>query len=203
MQNLLKNKSFIILSIFLILAIFPFSSSFASTHEFEDSTIITNDTYDNEYAYKFIYFIDNDTTARVCLFYSNSEIFLSGTGFTTKGNGSFKEYELTCWSRDLPSTFDFSNIDIASFSESGSTSLAYFENGNFSYSNYDIKDTDGNVVFQGAPQGTQLSQIVEQAETEKTLAEIIAILPMILVIIVGLIGLRKALAFLQKLLRKS
>ena len=51
-------------------------------------------------------------------------------------------------------------------------------------------------------QGT-LPQITQEARLEGVLQEIVEILPVVLLIIVGLIGLRKALAFLQKVLYRS
>ena len=174
-----RNKLFVILSVFLILVIFSFSSSFASTYEFEGSTIITNDTYDNEYTYKFIFFTDNETTAQAYIFYSNTEIFVDERGFTSKNNGTYRYTELSCWSRDLPSTFDFSNVDISSYTESGSTSMAYFDNGKFFYSNYNIKDIDGNLVFQVAPvtvEQVTIPEIQQVGEIPQAIAEVLKIL---------------------------
>ena len=63
------------------------------------------------------------------------------------------------------------------------------------------------MVFQQPPQvqeqATTLAPIVEEMETEKTLAEIVAILPVVLVVIVGLLAMRKAIKFLMKTLKQG
>lgn len=56
-------------------------------------------------------------------------------------------------------------------------------------------------VFMNAP--TQMATILMGAEPEKIMTEILKILPMILVVVVSLVGLRKALQMLFKLLRQS
>lgn len=90
-----------------------------------------------------------------------------------------------------------------SSSSTSDTSGFYFSGGIYGvYATQDLYDLDGNLVFQVAPQATQLAQIVEQAETEKTVGEIVAILPLILVILVSFLGLRKALSWLSALLRR-
>ena len=76
-------------------------------------------------------------------------------------------------------------------------------------SNFDVKHKYTNeVVFQKASQpivetqGT-LAKIVEGQETNKVMEEVLGILPTIIVVLIGLIGLRKAWAFLVSLLRRS
>ena len=70
------------------------------------------------------------------------------------------------------------------------------------FSNADILDANGEVVFQH-PLVTNLAPIVKGVETEKALEEVVLILPIILLIIVGLIGLRKGLRMLSTVLRQS
>lgn len=76
----------------------------------------------------------------------------------------------------------------------------------FYYSTLDVTQ-NGEVVFQQPPQVqeqvTTLAPIVEEMETEKTLAEIVAILPVVLVVIVGLLAMRKAIKFLMKTLKQG
>ena len=81
------------------------------------------------------------------------------------------------------------------------------------YSNFDILDNNGNVVFQQPPleeetpvvekQETTLAPIVEGMETKKTLAEVVGILPLIIVVVVSLVGLRKALKMLLGVLHRA
>ena len=72
-------------------------------------------------------------------------------------------------------------------------------------SNYDVKNSDGNVVFQVPPAVAQttLAPIIQEAPMEETMTEIVKILPIILIILVGLIGLRKGLALLSQTLQKA
>lgn len=65
--------------------------------------------------------------------------------------------------------------------------------------------TDGSekVFFEAPVQLTQMAEILAEAEPERTMEEILGILPVILIILVSLIGLRKALQLLFNFLRKS
>lgn len=70
-------------------------------------------------------------------------------------------------------------------------------------SNYDIYDDSNNLVFQGAPQATHLAQIVEQAKPEKTMEEIVGILPVVLITLVSLIALWKGLQAISRILYRA
>lgn len=50
---------------------------------------------------------------------------------------------------------------------------------------------------------TRLAQVVKQAGMEKTLQEVIQLLPMILVVVVSFLGFRKGLQMLSKVLHQS
>lgn len=73
------------------------------------------------------------------------------------------------------------------------------------YSNTDLCDVNGEVVFQKAPAVAQvvLAPIAQEAPLEGIVQEIVGILPIVLIILVGLIGLRKALALLSQTLHKA
>ena len=86
--------------------------------------------------------------------------------------------------------------------EQNSVSAGGMEEYVFLYSNVDLLDSNGDLVFQEPPQSS-LAPIVEGVETEKTLEEVVLILPIILLTLVGLIGLRKALRMLSMVLRQS
>lgn len=95
---------------------------------------------------------------------------------------------------------DYSDTDIYSNAD------LYQYTNNIYYSSVDISNL-GYLAFPFpvAPQEALLP-IVEQQETimkEKTLGEILGILPIVMIIIVSLIGLRKALRLLLTLLRSS
>lgn len=96
--------------------------------------------------------------------------------------------------------------DIASIrNDNNLLEVPIFRNGTYSPDYSTINTSDfiyvGNAVFCQPPQATTtLAPIVEEVETEKTLAQVVAILPIVLVVIVGLIALRKAIKFLKTLL---
>lgn len=82
------------------------------------------------------------------------------------------------------------------------------------YSNVDITNESGtSVFFPQTPlvvetpveekQEITLAPIVEKVEAEKTLAEVVGILPLIIVVVVSLVGLRKALKMLLAVLHRA
>lgn len=75
-----------------------------------------------------------------------------------------------------------------------------------SYCNYNIKDSNNNIIIQKKttvqPQGIIAPQI-QETEMEKTQAEIIQILPVVLVVLVGIIAIRKGIAMIRAFLQKS
>lgn len=70
------------------------------------------------------------------------------------------------------------------------------------FSNFTLKDKQGNVVFQPTP-AVVLAPIAQEAPLEGTVQEIVGILPIVLITLVGLIGLRKGLALLSQTLHKA
>lgn len=83
--------------------------------------------------------------------------------------------------------------------------ILYQSNGetqDFIASNYDVIKTGSNEVFFKPPQGI-LAPVVAQVTMGKVLQEILGILPIMIIILVGLIGLRKGLALLFRILRQS
>lgn len=73
------------------------------------------------------------------------------------------------------------------------------------YSNTDLCDVNGKLVFQKTPAVAQvvLAPIAQQAPLEGTVQEIVGILPIVLITLIGLIGLRKGLALLSQTLHKA
>lgn len=77
---------------------------------------------------------------------------------------------------------------------------------NHASSSFDLKDTDGNLVFQGASQealATIIRPQVEGIQLQTILQEIIQILPLTIAVVVSFLGLRKALSWLLTRLRQS
>ena len=81
----------------------------------------------------------------------------------------------------------------------------YPDNSNkFIYTNNPILDSDGSLVFQGAPLTTTvLPEIMEQVEMKEVTAEILGVLPIVLIILVSLIAFWKGLSLLSRILHKS
>ena len=77
------------------------------------------------------------------------------------------------------------------------------DKGNDEYLFRNINAYDGDILFfLGAPLST-LALIVERTETQGILAQIVAILPLILVVVVSFLGLRKAWSLLSTLLHQA
>lgn len=196
MYNLFKNKLLVILTLFIVLISFIDTGVFASSFTYylpEISSVVSESA-------SVIISLSSDGT--VYLRKAPSIIYIEEQNqFKIGNNISTSVYKLSednsSWELHLSEVTEATGSIYLTFSNE----ILYVQN----VENYSLipNMTTSEVVFQGAPQGTQLAQIVEQAETKKTLAEVLVIVPVILVIIVGLIGLRKALAFLQKLLRQS
>lgn len=99
----------------------------------------------------------------------------------------------------------FTSKGLSSYSVSEGARIGSFTLDKLVYSNVDIKDPDGNVVFQGASQPTRgtLAKIVKAETMKNPLQEILGILPLTLVVVVSCLGLRKALTWLSTLLKQS
>lgn len=70
--------------------------------------------------------------------------------------------------------------------------------------NYEIKDTTGTVVFQGALLQTKLAQITAQATKERNpMSQVVCLVPLGIFLVASFLGLRKALAILSKVLQQS
>lgn len=75
------------------------------------------------------------------------------------------------------------------------------------FTSHDILDSEGNVVFQAPTQevGSQgiIAEQTQGVQMDKTLQEILGILPVVLVVIVGLIAIRKGIVMIKTFLKKS
>lgn len=75
------------------------------------------------------------------------------------------------------------------------------------FSNCDVLDEDGSVVFQKSPQEKPLEGVIakqiQPKEMNKTLQEIVGILPIVMIVVVSYLALRKALKMLSTLLKQS
>lgn len=162
---------------------------------------IINSEYYNSYE---MIFVNNSNTCYDVFFIEHDEdlyFYITDSG-NISSNKSFNCVHLTYSHDDLSllGTFEGENIYVDNWrnnvSSSDSTYDLYLKNVSL-YT--DVNKTD---FFLKAPVGT-LAPIVKKVETEKTLEEVVLILPIILLTLVGLIGLRKALRMLSTVLSQS
>lgn len=231
LKNILFSKPVcFIFIVFCVLILFSFNKSYAtestSTTETTTSTTTTSptslvvsdsdflDCFDialkdfNDNGYKLTHYLsfiemNLDNTFTIELFWTDFDKFnyyiTSGGYFAIErplSRGVYK-FSLVDGSFSLYS----SNIK-TSTSSTGSTSLNTASD--LLYYDLDVYDEDG-VLFLKKNQPVQLKVLpeVEGLNLGQVMKEILGVLPVILIILVGLIGLRKALAMLFRILRKS
>lgn len=107
----------------------------------------------------------------------------------------------------------FSNDDLYKISDISyyrDTSTVYgapFDNlEQITYCNFDLKDNDGNVVFQGASQElatTMISTQITSVDFSQVLAEVLQILLIALPVVILVIALTKAISLLFQVLRNA
>ena len=115
-------------------------------------------------------------------------------------------YFNTVYSLSKIPLYTLQDFDRAYSCSSPFSNPAKWQTGKNTMSTFDLKDDDGNVVFQGASQealATIIRPQVEGIQLQEILQEIIQILPVILVVIVALIAIRKAIHLLLRVLRNS
>ena len=201
-------KSKIILMIIMIgIILMPCSQVFASENEYnftgidgEEYTVPLFPESDFEHS-----FIVKDDDGTLFLFLFSGSLTVSGysgagTRFQFSSKDSYSYYSLTdgSWFK-YGNSGEYGLIDCTVL-VSCNDLLKDLERIN------NIKGEEAESFFFNpkVPVGTGiLAPVVEPTGMETTLQEIIQLLPMIMLILVGLIGLRKALAFLLTFLRQS
>lgn len=135
-------------------------------------------------------------------FYVSSELTESNEHYTfrwVRNNGSYSSYSF-----NPSSDTDWVFANTSSYNPVDSFSSKYQP---LLYNNYDILDEESNVVFQAPTQevGTQgiIAEQTQGVQMDKTLQEILGILPVVLVVIVALIAIRKGIAMIRISLKKS
>lgn len=200
MKNFLTHKFLPIMAVFMLVIFTLCTSCFAIEITNSNNEKITLPEFDSllestGYSHYFIVKSSGGVYPLDCYFlylFNNCSYNSSTSTFSCYGNFYTCDGDFTRWS--LCNSNKSNSISPSGVGASTNYSIYITDS--------DIYDTEGNLVFQVAPQATQLAQIVEQAETEKTVGEIVAILPLILVILVSFLGLRKALSWLSALLRR-
>lgn len=216
MKNILQNKFILIIAMFIVFICISTSCFAVSSFNYNDNTFLITHYPDdgNQYHIIFMGFESNKNI----LFTSSSPMYCSKensvSGSLNRVIGSdLKEYYFSYSSEDHIIT-DFKYVTDRFHNDNPLQSGCY--NGykpvylRFADFDYTVVET-GEVLFQHAPQTeteveqkqTILAPIVDQKETDKTLQQILGILPIVIVVIISLIGLRKALRFLLTQLRQS
>lgn len=212
-KNFFTNKVIAILSIFAILITCVCSSAFA--YDIGVSKDITYKIPDDlsSHAFKWIYsgvyrYNDSGCTAYTFIFTSDSPISIE-LGEKTNTNDMVRQnitlhsdseiYFVwnsvnTSYKKDYlnaPYFSDFTNSEIYEYSKKSSFVRYYCdaEKTSYGYSNFDVKNIDGNVVFQRAPQAVEQVKIpaIQQAkEIPQAMTEVLKILIPIGLVIFGI-----------------
>ena len=85
----------------------------------------------------------------------------------------------------------------------GSPLTKTFGNRIIIYNNYDILDSDGNVVFQKAPIKVSFIDTMKTVKMGATMTTVVSLIPLLILLLASLMGFRKAWAWLSKVLRKA
>jgi len=183
MQNILKNKILIILSIFLILIFNLYTFCFAADVTIEDTNYQLSDFVSSYYNKSIVMYRFNET----CFF-----LFLSDTPLVIdKSNAVVTNLDNTEFYKSFGYKVDISSmllLDKSSFSFLKTFSdnpLRYA--GNILYSTTDVYDTEGNVVFQGAPQPkVELMKATQVEEIPQQITRVVLIVLPIFLLIFGI-----------------
>lgn len=176
-----------------------------------DSSVLPEEVYsgmfdtDKEYfeSYSYYCLLFDDTNNVYALIYTESPMTITnnGTGlkFQTENGGRYNKliYSSGSGVYRVDSTLDLSS--------NFSNTVKNISNYSFISANFDVINSSTGEVLYSLPKGNPeiLAPIMENAGTEKTLSEVVGILPIILVVIISFLGIRKALKFISTLLRRS
>ena len=143
-------------------------------------------------------------------YFSNSNFYISSSGnnyfLGTLDGSAFYRYYIVKDSNSDNYIYNLSN-----FTANGSSTFSTLNSGssfsiNNIYSNADIYDSSSgeNVLFQAPPHQVEgiIAEQTQGVQMDKTLQEILGILPVVLVVIVGLIAIRKGIQFLMVRMKK-
>lgn len=190
----------------------------AYTFDYDNHTITyDNKTYkinDDIFSKKYICFTSNGGLS-ISVFCSDYPFYVDGSAhsstsdkcYTVRSYDENKFYYYTFSSSNMHNVLPYlQSWDLSHYFTSVGVSSSYKFGPEYTYlSNFDIKDENDEVVFQGASQvlATQIKTQVQGIQLQEVIQEIIQILPLIIVVVVSFLGLRKALSLLLTLLRRS
>lgn len=207
-NNKIFNKFYMIIPgvLFIVLLFVMTTGSFANS----DITFYNGNTYSLP---DFSSYVENKD---YCIFYGTNKnmglqfilVPYDSSSYSIKVEKSAGFYSLRLSNRFDIIKYNYYCCSLGSSSWSqGQTSdySGYYFNGGIVdfLTTKDICDQNGDVVFQKAPQATHLAQVVEQAKPEKTMEEIVGILPVVLITLISLIALWKGLQAILRILYRA
>lgn len=207
-NNKIFNKFYMIIPgvLFIVLLFVMTTGSFANS----DITFYNGNTYSLP---DFSSYVENKD---YCIFYGTNKnmglqfilVPYDSSSYSIKVEKSAGFYSLRLSNRFDIIKYNYYCCSLGSSSWSqGQTSdySGYYFNGGIVdfLTTKDIYDQNGDVVFQKAPQATHLAQVVEQAKPEKTMEEIVGILPVVLITLISLIALWKGLQAISRILYRA
>lgn len=207
-NNKIFNKFYMIIPgvLFIVLLFVMTTGSFANS----DITFYNGNTYSLP---DFSSYVENKD---YCIFYGTNKnmglqfilVPYDSSSYSIKVEKSAGFYSLRLSNRFDIIKYNYYCCSLGSSSWSqGQTSdySGYYFNGGIVdfLTTKDIYDQNGDVVFQKAPQATHLAQVVEQAKPEKTMEEIVGILPVVLITLISLIALWKGLQAILRILYRA
>lgn len=206
----MKNKFLITFSLIILILFIFCTSCFATDVDLNGGTYTLNDEIAE---FKYILTMYSTSSRYAWIIVSNSEFIF--TNPTTRSDGKTCYHVQTIDNSPFyykmiyyESLSNIPNYGLSSFtkvSESLSSNQTCIEF--ITYSSFDLKNTDGNVLFQGAPQpeGQTMSTIatkITSVDFSMVMSEVLTILPIVLLIVIGLLALRKAIQLLLRTLRR-
>lgn len=203
MKNILKNKLLIVFVLCFILVSTISTSCFASSFDFQ--IIYEDKTYDvilSDKLKEYPYFILGETD-------DSYHIYLSSTPFVSSfyDHGNYDTFNCNSYHAFLKTDYNFEQF-VEALASSGCTSWG-MSNVPLSYcfySSHDICDSEGNVVFQGAPPVNQIPEITKTLVEQTTQAQIqeqlktmiIGFLKYLTVFVISVLAFWKGWKFLSK-----
>ncbi len=215
MKNLLKNKLILVLSIFLlIVGIFTYCSSYSVDIGDGNTAIVPDDVSSKTYIFYWYarttnrdgqtYLSRNIIASDVPLYVSNIKTgggeyygwlshiytfkFTSNKSESCFSGGGYSPFS----SNPIEVDYNISKVslsDVESFDYTYHTSLEDTCTAEFRcFSNYDICDTEGNVVFPAPPQTVEAVELMKETQVEEIPQQIVAILKIIIPIFLAIFG---------------
>ena len=158
-----------------------------------DGTLINTSNYNH------IIVLQHDSVSHWVLLYNTDSEFLKASEVFSEDRYKFTNDIINwCRYRYIDGSYELILFDDSTYNTYISPTIVY--------SDLDIYDKQGNLVFPVPVQEITLAQVLEKEKAEKpemVLKEIVLILPLIIVIVVSFLGLRKALRILSTLLHRA